>query len=173
MEPLESTSIHLIQSGITKLLELFPDKYCDPLLMNEYNLRTQKEFEGIRDFLVLHYHANERDDAELWRQMRAMRLPDRLQHKIDLFRHAGRFASSEYDLFQNTNWLAVLIGQNVMPRRYDPLADARNSQDLARHLASIRQVINQAANAMPPQMDFVAKHCRAAQPAMTQRRAGT
>lgn len=164
LEPLESTSIHLIQTAITKLLELFPDREFDPLVIAEYNNRTRIEFERIRDFIILHYHATARDDAPLWRECRAMSIPDTLQYKMDHFRHFGRFVSDGYELFQNLNWLAVYIGQQVWPQRYDPLADSRDVEDVRRQLAGIRRVISAAADSLPSHSDYVARHCRAETP---------
>lgn len=161
MEPLESTSIHLIQTGITKLIQLFPDKTFSPVLLDEYNRLTNQEYEKIRDFLVLHYHANERTDAPLWRQVREMPIPDTLAHKMELFRETGRLASMGQDLFQEPSWLAVLIGQNVMPRHYDPLVDLMEVGVVERNLKAMRTAMRQAAEVMPSHRDFIAAHCAA------------
>jgi tryptophan 7-halogenase len=164
MEPLESTSIHLIQTAITKLLEMFPDRDFDPVVSDEYNKRTRLEFERIRDFLILHYYAIERDDSPFWRECRAMRIPDTLAYKMDHFRRYGRFVSDGYELFQSPNWLAVYVGQHVMPERYDPLADSRKPEDSQQFLDGIRRAIAAASGAMPTHADFVAKYCRALPP---------
>jgi tryptophan halogenase len=160
MEPLESTSIHLVQTGITKLIQLFPDRTFSPVLLDEYNRLTDQEYEKIRDFLVLHYHANERTDP-LWRQVREMAIPDSLAHKMELFRRTGRLASMGQDLFQEPSWLAVLIGQNVMPRDYDPLVDLMDVGVVERNLRAMRTALRQAAEAMPTHRDFIAAHCAA------------
>lgn len=161
MEPLESTSLHLIQTGITRFLSLFPDRNLDPLAIREYNRLTQLEYEGIRDFLVLHYHATSRDDAPLWRESRAMSIPDTLAYKIAHFRAFGRLVSTNLELFQNPSWLAVLIGQLVWPQRYDPLVDQRTQVDAERALTSLRRTIGEAARVMPPHREYIERHCRA------------
>ena len=160
LEPLESTSIHLIQTAINRLLALFPDRDCDPLLQQEFNRVTALEYERVRDFLVLHYHLTERDDAELWRYCAAMPIPDGLRYRIDHFRRYGRLVVDTMDLFQNPSWLAVHIGQLNWPERYDPLVDERGV-DWRGRLSSLRNVIAQAADAMPTHAEYVRRHCRA------------
>lgn len=162
MEPLESTSIHLIQTGITRLLALFPDRNLDPLAIEEYNRLTQLEYETVRDFLILHYHATERDDSELWRYCASMSVPDSLQYKIDHFRAYGRIVSPGIELFQNPSWLAVFVGQNVRPERYDPLVEQRTNVDASARLESLRRVMREAAEVMPDHREYLDKHCKAA-----------
>lgn len=162
MEPLESTSIHLIQTAITRFLALFPDRNLDELAIAEFNRVTQTEYETVRDFLILHYCATERDDTELWRYCASMSIPDTLRYKIDHFRAYGRLVSPGIELFQNPNWLAVLIGQFVTPERYSPLVDERSNTDGAERLASLRRVMREAAAVMPDHRDYLDKHCKAA-----------
>jgi tryptophan halogenase len=164
LEPLESTSIHLIQTAITKLLELFPDRDCDSLVADEFNRRTALEFESVRDFLVLHYRFVERDDSRLWRHCRAMPIPETLDYRMQHFRRYGRLVSAGYELFHPPSWLAVYIGQHVWPQRCDPLVDSRDASAVRDQLAGIRRVIAAAAEAMPTQSQFIARHCKA-QPA--------
>lgn len=161
MEPLESTSLHLIQTGITRLLALFPDRDMHPALAQEFNKLTRVEWERIRDFLILHYHANKRDDSPLWRDCAAMALPDTLNYKIEQFRECGNLVTEGYELFQNPSWLAVLVGQDIIPQRYSPLADLRGVDGGAR-LAGLRRVMAEAAIAMPGHADYLARHCAAA-----------
>ncbi|MDP1697588.1 MAG: tryptophan 7-halogenase [Xanthomonadaceae bacterium] len=161
MEPLESTSIHLIQSAITRLLALFPDRHCEPLLAQEYNRITSQEYERVRDFLILHYKAIARDDAPLWRYTAAMPIPDTLQYKIDQFRSSGRIVAEPLELFQNPNWLAVLIGQEVWPQHYSALVDLRSSVDATGKLASLRRISEEASTALPDHAHYIAQHCRA------------
>ncbi len=161
MEPLESTSIHLVQRGITKLLELFPDRNFDPVILDEYNSSMDLEYERIRDFIILHYCATARDDSPLWRYCRAMPIPDTLAYKIEQFRNSGRVVPYGSDLFAKTSWIAVLTGQDMMPLRYDPLADQHDGEELKKNLLEMRNVIRRAAQSAPLHMDFIARNCRA------------
>jgi tryptophan halogenase len=161
MEPIESTSIHLVQSSLARLLALFPDRDFDPLAAREFNRITHTEYERIRDFLILHYHATQRDDAPLWRETRAMAIPDTLQYKLDQFRSGGRTVAEPLELFQNSNWLAVLVGQEIRPRCHDPLVDLRTQVDAARFLSDLRRLMEEAAQAMPTHAQYIERHCPA------------
>jgi len=164
LEPLESTSIHLIQSGLTRFLALFPGREPDPVSIAEYNRLTQIEFERVRDFIILHYHAVQRDDSELWRYTRSMDIPGELAYKLEQFSRAGNIVSDGLELFQNPSWLAVFIGQDIIPERYAPLADLRPPQDFVRYLESLRRTMVQAASAMPTHEQFIGR-MRASAPA--------
>ena len=161
MEPLESTSLHLIQYGILRLIALLPDTAMSPLLAREYNAQTAQEYERIRDFLILHYKASERDDSELWRYCAAMPIPDSLQYKIDHFRAHGMLVSDERELFANPSWIAVYLGQGIVPGRAPALAQMRSQVPVADRLASIRSAMDEAVAAMPSHADFIAHHCPA------------
>jgi tryptophan halogenase len=161
LEPLESTSIHLIQSSIARLVQFFPDSGFHPLEVAEYNRQSRFEYERIRDFVILHYKANQRDDSEFWKQCAAMPVPDSLQHKIDLFQARGRVVRFDNELFAETGWLQVMHGQNLKPQGYDPLADLLPVEEAEKYLESIRDVIGQCVQHMPSHADYIAQHCAA------------
>jgi tryptophan 7-halogenase len=161
LEPLESTSIHLIQTGIAKLLTLFPDLAFDPVVVDEYNRQVREEIDSIRDFLILHYHATERDDSDFWKYCRTMAIPDTLATKIEMFRSTGRILERGYDLFHTASWIAVMLGQGIDPQRYDPLVDAVPAREAAAVLSGIRTVIARTAEAMPTHQQFIDRNCRA------------
>ncbi|MDV0438393.1 tryptophan halogenase family protein [Xanthomonas sacchari] len=164
MEPLESTSIHLVQSGISKLLELFPREGISPVLVRRYNERIAFEFDRIRDFLLLHYHATERDDSAFWRHCRTMPITPELQETLDLFRDSGRFYRNGDEMFAEISWVQVMVGQGILPRAYHPLVDQVPQADLERFMASVEQTIGHCADAMPPHQAFIDRYC-AARPA--------
>ncbi|MFC4723786.1 tryptophan halogenase family protein [Glycocaulis abyssi] len=161
LEPLESTSIHLIQSGISRLLALFPDSGFSNVEIDEYNRLTDQQIGFIRDFIILHYHANEREGVPLWDACRHMDVPETLARKLALFRSKGRLFRYEDELFAEASWYAVLLGQNVMPDGYDPLVDAAPVDNIARALDEIRAMVRDAAGSMPLHADFINQHCRA------------
>ena len=161
LEPLESTSIHLIQSGLMRFLALFPGRDPDPVSVAEYNRLTRIEFERVRDFIILHYHASSREDSDLWRHTRSMEIPEELAYKLEQFSQAGNIVSDGLELFQNPSWLAVFIGQDIIPKRYAPLVDLRRSDEFNRYLESLRRTMNQAAGAMPTHEEFIRQRCKA------------
>ena len=160
MEPLESTSLHLIQAGISKLLALFPDKDFNPLLADEYNHISVTEFERIRDFLVLHYKLTTRDDSELWRYCAHMDIPDTLQFKIDHFKSYGRHIARDMDLFGPPSWLAVHIGQDNIPDAVDPLFDYRGI-DGREWLGKLRGAMQFEAERQTTHQQYIDQHCKA------------
>jgi tryptophan halogenase len=161
MEPLESTAIHLVQAGITKLLALFPDRGFDPVEIAEYNRLTASQWEQIRDFIILHYKAVERDDTPFWADRRAMSIPDSVAHKIELFRRRGRLFRHEDDLFSEHSWIAVLLGQGVIPEGYDPLADTLSETAVKHNLDRMQAWVRQIAEAMPSHAAYIAANCAA------------
>ncbi len=161
LEPLESTSIHLIQSGITQLAAIFPDRSFDPCDTDEYNRLQIDEYEKVRDFIILHYKATTRDDTPLWQYCRHMDVPDALMYRINLFRSSGRVAFHTQELFVEPNWLSIFIGQGIWPRRYDPLADILPIDSVRTQLQRLSTLIRQTADAMPTHAGFIAEHCQA------------
>ncbi len=163
MEPIESTSIHLVQSGISRLLGMFPDRSFDPAIVAEYNRQTQFEYERVRDFLILHYKATQRRDTPFWQHCGEMEIPDSLAHRIELFRSGGLVFREGEELFTEPGWLQVMLGQHIEPRAWHALADALPEQQLDGFLADIRTLIGRAVNTLPKHADFVAAHCASAQ----------
>lgn len=155
LEPLESTSLHLIHSGIIKLLDLWPRSPDEPLLAEQYNQAMAAEFDAIRDFLILHYKATERDDTPFWRYCRDMPIPDTLAYKIAHFRHSGRIVLTRGDLFQAPSWLAVLVGQGIVPEDYDPLADQYPVGDIQAHLLAMRSEISRLVATLPDHETYI------------------
>jgi len=158
VEPLESTSIYLIQAAITHLIELFPDRNFDALNIDEYNRVMDIEFERVRDFIVLHYHATERDDAPLWNYVRNMPIPDSLAYKMELFRERGVVVNYKLGLFYEPSWVAVYVGQRILPKRFDPLLDDTPLDDLRRHAGAVRAAALAGAESMPTQAEFIARY---------------
>jgi tryptophan halogenase len=140
---------------------MFPDRNFEPALIAEYNRQARFEFERIRDFIILHYHANERDDSEFWKACQAMSVPDALVAKMELFRGTGRIYREHEELFTETGWLQVLTGQGVTAENYHPLADGLSDAQLTQFLSDIRTLINRAAASMPPHEEFVRSNCKA------------
>jgi tryptophan halogenase len=161
IEPLESTSIHLIQTGISRLLLLFPDAGFDQALIDEFNASSLLEYEQVRDFIILHYKATARADTPFWRRCRDMPVPDSLAHKIELFRAGGRIFRFKDDLFTESSWLAVMLGQGVVPAGHDPVADSIPLGDMESAFRSLRKAIHEAAGKLPEHGDFIRSYCAA------------
>jgi tryptophan halogenase len=159
MEPLESTSLHLIQANVAKILAFFPDRDFDPRVRDEFNRVAATETERIRDFLILHYHLTRREEP-LWKQCANMSIPDTLQFKIDHFRNFGRLIAREMDLFGPTSWTAVHLGQQNFPERLDPLIDFRDV-DGAQRLGKLVAAMAAEARRMPTHQAYIDQHCKA------------
>lgn len=161
VEPLESTSIHFIQSGIAKLLALFPDRRFDPAERNEYNRQMAEVFEDARDFIILHYKATRRDDSDFWNDCRTMKIPAGLASKLELWQSKGRLFREGRELFGTASWVAVLLGQGIKPSETEPALSAIDpvmaGQMLAKMLTSYRQM----AEHMPMHADFISRACLA------------
>ena len=164
MEPLESTSIHLVQSTIARLLTFFPDREFRQVDIDEFNRQTRFEFERIRDFLILHYHATERDDTPFWRQCRAMAVPETLKTKMNIYRSRGRIFRDANELFAEVGWLQVMHGQGLRPEGHHPLADLVPEAETAEYLEGIRDVIAKCVDVMPTHAEYIRQHCAAPAP---------
>ena len=161
LEPLESTSLHLIQSAIIRLVRLLPDAGFDSATVAEFNRQTDFEYERIRDFIILHYKATTRGDTPFWRYCRDMDIPETLQRKIDLWRGNGRIFREDEELFAEESWIQVFLGQGIVPRGYDPLVDIKSEVEVADFLGNVEGVIRKCVALMPPHSDYVAKVCPA------------
>ncbi|TFW17811.1 tryptophan 7-halogenase [Massilia arenosa] len=161
LEPIESTSIHLIQSAIQRLIDFFPDRGFNEVDIAEYNRQSQFEYERIRDFIILHYHLNQRTDSEFWKACAAMEIPETLKHKLDLYRAHGRVVRIDNELFSEVGWIQVLEGQNAPIEGYHPLVDVQSEGDIHEYLESVRDVIGKCVEVIPDHAAYVAKHCMA------------
>lgn len=161
MEPLESTSIHLIQTSLARLLTHFPDKRFNQADIDAFNARTLREYERVRDFLVLHYTATRRDDTEFWRHCGTIEQPDDLARRIAQFREGGRIFEETGDVFGTASWLAVMYGQGIEPVASNPLIAKLPMAKIDTIIRQIGNTIDNAANEMPTHQAFIAKNCRA------------
>lgn len=161
MEPLESTSIHLVQAAIARLLNFFPNKNFDQEDIDEFNRQSHFEFDRIRDFLILHYHATERTDSDFWNYCRTMSIPDTLTQKIEQFKKNGRIFRTNNEMFNDLSWLEVMHGQGIRPNAYHPLVDVLSEEEIERRLVSVKSVINRSVEVMPTHEEFIAEHCPA------------
>ncbi|HEY3814449.1 MAG TPA: tryptophan halogenase family protein [Caulobacteraceae bacterium] len=161
LEPLESTSIHLVQRGIEKLLAMFPKDGFDPRLIERYNDHMALDYERIRDFIIAHYKVMDREDTPLWRYCKHMSVPDSLDAKLHWFRTRGEVYPEPTELFQEMNWFAILYGQGMRPQGYHPIADAAPDDELRLHLANVRNAVLDRLKAMPSHQAFIERHCAA------------
>lgn len=162
LEPFEATALHFVQSGLTRLLALWPTTSFDPIIAQEYNKVTQTEWDLARDFLVLHYHASNRVDTPFWQQCKLMPISNSLSHRLAHWRASGRLISPQAEVFQPASWLSIYIGQGIMPSGRDPLVDARqNSVDSIGRLEGIARIIAETASQMPLHKDVIDKSYKA------------
>jgi tryptophan 7-halogenase len=164
LEPLESTSIYLTQVAIMTLLKLFPRPRIDPALAGEFNRIIDNEYDRVRDFLILHYHANTRKDGALWRHCREMDIPDTLREKMALFEHRGHIAQYRAGLFSPPSWLSVFLGQGMRPAGYHPMADGLPLETVKAEMTALRRTIRDRVEAMPDHDAFVRGYCAGAAP---------
>ena len=165
MEPLESTSIHLIQRAVLRLIRMFPHAGVSLRDVAEFNDQQLTDMAQIRDFLILHYKATERADSPFWRQCRDMEVPDTLAQKIELFRETGRVFRKNEELFAENSWIQVMMGQGITPRAHHPVAEKLRDEELAKFLRTIRETVDRTVAGMPAHGDYVARYCGASVPA--------
>ncbi len=164
MEPLESTSIHLIQTGVSWLMRLFPDRRFEQANIDEFNRRSLWDFDRIRDFLVLHYILNGKDDLPFWRDCRNSTPPEGLKHRMELFEAGGAVYRELGELFTESAWLQVMLGQNMAPRSYHSIVDGISSQQLRDYLNNLKTIIQGAVRQFPTHEEFINQHCAAPSP---------
>lgn len=161
LEPLESTSIHLIQMTIMRLLSYFPDADFDQANVDAFNRDCEWDYQNIRDFLILHYKATERDDSAFWNYCRNMEIPDSLKRKMALFAGTGRVFRENNELFAEQSWVQVMIGQGIAPRTYDPLVDVTPPDEVAKLVRNVQETIRKCVEVMPTHAEYIARHCAA------------
>ncbi|MGU3316203.1 tryptophan halogenase family protein [Sphingomonas sp. M6A6_1c] len=159
MEPLESTSIHLIQRAILRLIRMMPAGDVSPRDIAEFNDQQHTDMLQIRDFLILHYKVTERRDSPFWRQCATMAIPDSLAQKIELFRETGRVFRKNEELFAENSWVQVMLGQGIVPRSHHPIAAKLGDDDMARLLSTLRQNVATTVRGLPPHAAYVAQYC--------------
>ncbi|MCY7294043.1 tryptophan halogenase family protein [Alteromonas sp. a30] len=159
LEPLESTSIHLIQRSIIRFMQLFPYHGVEHASVNEFNQQTEHEVLNIRDFIILHYYVTERKDSPFWRYCRNMSIPDSLKHRIELFKESGRVFKVPNELFAENSWIQVMLGQGLTPEAYHPIVDTMSDDDLNQFLQQIEARVRKAVSQLPSHSDFLKHHC--------------
>ncbi|HEY8940521.1 MAG TPA: tryptophan 7-halogenase, partial [Cellvibrio sp.] len=159
LEPLESTSIHLIQSAVVRLIKFFPHRGIDPDNIAEYNRQSTIEYEQIRDFIILHYFANERNDSQFWIDMRNLDVPISLKRKVDVYRATGNIFRDQDDLFVDSSWLQVMLGQGIEPKDYHPIANQLGDEQLKTMLKDMQKIKRDVLLHMPTHDDFLSGIC--------------
>ncbi len=159
LEPLESTSIHLIQRGVIRLLQMFPYDGIVESDRVEFNRQMDTEFRFIRDFIIMHYHVNERSNSEFWRRCREMDIPDSLRHRLDLFRDTGRVFQAEGDVFTENSWTQVMLGQGIEPKSYHPIVDMMPEEELRRFIDILSHRVDHVLGRLPSHQEFINSYC--------------
>lgn len=160
LEPLESTSIHLVQVAIAKLLTMFPKDGFNQMMIDRFNREMLHEYTDVKDFLIAHYKVSEREDTEFWRYVKHMDIPDSLSEKLETFMDRGDVMVKLDELFKEQSWFSVLVGQGLMPKSYHPIADVTSDDDLRIRLTQIRTGIQNRLNMMPSHEEFIMKNCK-------------
>ena len=160
LEPLESTSIHLIQNSIIRLIKLFPSAGIEPSEVDQFNREVKTEIEYIRDFIIAHYHVTQRADTPYWNECREMSIPDSLAHKLELFKAGGKIFRDNNELFSEPSWVAVLIGQGLLPKAYHPFVNSMSDTELKNLMSRVKSAIAQLVKQQPTHSDYIDQHCR-------------
>jgi tryptophan halogenase len=163
LEPLESTSIHLVQVGIAKLLTLFPKNGFEPIMIDKYNREMEGDYTNVKDFLIAHYKVTEREDTPFWKYTKNMDIPDSLKDRLEMFKQRGDALVLQNELFKEVSWFAVLHGQGMTPSDHHPVADVIADDDLKLRLSKIRTAVQDRVNGMPSHQHFIEKNCASAQ----------
>lgn len=163
IEPLESTSIHLIQRGMIRLMQMFPLNGIQQSDIDEFNRQTREDIIHIRDFIILHYCVTNRDDTAFWRYCRNMEIPESLAHRIKLFRETGRVFKEPNELFAENSWIQVMLGQGIVPEQYHPVVDVMDDEELGRFLQNIKSNVDAKVSQLPGHEAYVQQYCASKQ----------
>ena len=161
LEPLESTSLHLIQTGIVRLIRMFPGDEINPAETDEYNRQSRYEYERIRDFIILHYHVTQRNDSPFWNFCRTMDIPETLARKIQVYKNTTNVFKEQDELFHEGSWQQVMLGQGITPTDYHPVVDKLSAEELQRLMQSIENEHNQCLARFPSHQQFIDHYCKA------------
>lgn len=161
LEPLESTAIHFVQKNLIRLIQMFPQAGISDAVVTEFNRQCRAEMENVRDFIILHYHATAREDSPFWRYCKTMEIPESLQSRLSLFREAGRFYRDSWDLFGESSWVQVLLGQGVMPDDYHPLVNLMSDAELDSFMRQAHAKAAEFADVLPTHQELIHHYCRA------------
>lgn len=159
LEPLESTSIHLIQRNTIRMMRLFPHDRVVQSDIDEFNQQARFDIETIRDFIILHYCVTNRQDTSFWRYCRNMDIPETLAHRIRLFRETGRVFRIQNELFAENSWIQVMLGQGIVPEQYHPVVDVMDDEELGRFLNEIKSNVNATVSRLPDHQAYVEQYC--------------
>jgi tryptophan halogenase len=155
LEPLESTSIHMIQSVITMMFMYFPNKNFNSADIDRFNDQVSHLYNRVKDFIILHYSVTQRNDTDFWNYVRTMPVPESLTNKIDLYKSSGRILRDSTDLFSEGSWLQVLHGQGIIPNGYNALVDLKSENDILRILNDTESVIEKTVSMLTDHGEFI------------------
>ena len=163
IEPLESTGIHLFQRAIIRLIQMFPSNGISQTDVDEFNQQTKVQTDAIKDFIILHYHLTDRKDTPFWRYCRNMDIPESLAHRMKMFKESGKIFRDPDDLFGDTSWIQVMMGQGLMPEQYHPIVDLMSDIELQNFLDKIKTGVKRKVDSWPDHNDFINHYCQSNQ----------